>query len=226
MTRRLPVLAGAATLSMLLAGLMIFLYAPTDALEGDVQRIFYLHVSTAIGAYAAFSAVAVCGILYLWREGPVADRIAVAAAEVGLLFTTVTLVMGSLYGKAIWGTYWTWDARLTSTLVLWMMYAAYILVRRIATPGRQAARFAAVVGIIGALDIPIVHFSVNWWRTQHPQSVLTASGGPALPPEMLITFFLTMAATLFLGVVLVMVRYRLETMSQSVAVTLEERRAA
>jgi heme exporter protein C len=219
-------LAGVATASMIVAGLMIFLYAPADALEGDVQRIFYLHVSTAIGAYAAFTTVAVGGILYLRRESRVADRVAIAAAEVGLLFTTVTLVMGSLYGKAIWGTYWTWDARLTSTLVLWMMYAAYVLVRRIASPGRQAARFAAVVGIIGALDIPIVHFSVNWWRTQHPQSVLTAPGGPALPPEMLITFFVTLAATLLMGFVLVVVRYRIEAMSESVAISLEERQAA
>ena len=226
MTRHLPVLAGAATAAMVVAGLMIFVYAPADALEGDVQRIFYLHVSTAIGAYVAFTTVAVGGILYLWRESRVADRIAVAAAEVGLLFTTITLVMGSLYGKAIWGTYWTWDARLTSTLVLWMMYAAYILVRRIATPGRQAARFAAVVGIIGALDIPVVHFSVNWWRTQHPQSVLTAPGGPALPAAMLITFFVTFAATLLLGLVLVLVRYRIEATGESVAITLEERQAA
>ena len=206
-----------ATAGMLVAGLMIFVYAPADALEGDVQRIFYLHVSTAIGAYVAFSAVAVGGILYLWRESRVADRIAIAAAEVGLLYTTVTLVMGSLYGKAIWGTYWTWDARLTSTLVLWLMYAAYVLVRRIAAPGRQAARFAAVVGIIGALDIPIVHFSVTWWRTQHPQSVLTAPGGPALPTAMLVTFFVTLAATLLMGFVLTLVRYRLEVVSERVA---------
>lgn len=219
-------LGALATVGMLVAGLMIFVYAPADALEGDVQRIFYLHVSTAIGAYVAFTAVAVGGLLYLWRESRVADRIAIAAAEVGLLFTTVTLVMGSLYGKAIWGTYWTWDARLTSTLVLWLMYAAYVLVRRIATPGRQAARFAAVVGIIGALDIPIVHFSVTWWRTQHPQSVLTAPGGPALPPEMLLTFFVTLTATIFMGLVLTLVRYRLEVVSERVAITLEERQAA
>ena len=226
MTRRLPVLAGASAAAMVVAGLMIFLYAPADALEGEVQRIFYLHVSTVIGAYVAFTTVAVCSVLYLWRAGRVADRIAVAAAEVGLLFTTVTLVMGSLYGKAIWGTYWTWDARLTSTLVLWLMYGAYILVRRIASPGRQAARFAAVVGIIGALDIPIVHFSVTWWRTQHPQSVLTAPGGPALPPEMLATFVVTLAATLCMGLVLVLVRYRIEAMAESVAITVEERQAA
>lgn len=226
MISRLPLLAGAATVAMLGAGLMIFLYAPADALEGQVQRIFYLHVSTAIGAYVAFGAVAVGGILYLWREYRTADRVAIAAAEVGLLFTTITLVMGSLYGKAIWGTYWTWDARLTSTLVLWLMYAAYLLVRRIAAPGRQAARFASVVGILGAVDIPIVHFSVNWWRTQHPQSVLTAPGGPALPAEMLLTFFVTLAATLLLGFVLGVVRYRVEELDEALALTVDQQQAA
>lgn len=226
MTRRLPLLAGIATLGMIGAGLMIFIYAPADALEGDVQRIFYLHVATAIGAFVAFTTVAVAGAVYLLRESPTADRVALAAAEVGLLFTSITLVMGSLYGKGIWGTYWTWDARLTSTLVLWLMYAAYLLVRRIAAPGRQAARFAAVVGIIGALDIPVVYLSVKWWRTQHPDSVLVTTSGPALPATMLEAFLVTLVATLFLGFVLGLVRYRLEVMTEKVADSLEGRLAA
>ena len=226
MIRRLPILAGLATAGMVVAGLLIFLYAPADAVEGEVQRIFYLHVATAIGAFVAFTTVAVAGVVYLLRESRTADRIALAAAEVGLLFTSVTLVMGSIYGKGIWGTYWTWDARLTSTLVLWLMYAAYLLVRRIASPGRQAARFAAVVGIVGALDIPVVYFSVKWWRTQHPDSVLVTPSGPALPAEMLYAFLVTLLATLFLGFVLGLVRYRLEVMSETVAITLEERLAA
>ena len=132
-----------------------------------------------------------------------------SSALVGLVFTTVTLVMGMLWAKPIWGTFWTWDARLTSTLVLWIIYAGYLLVRRLAAPGRQAARFAAVVGIFGFIDVPVVYFSVDWWRTQHPGPVIAAD---ALPPEMLSTFLFTMACTLVLAGVLIAVRYRVETL--------------
>src|SRR5882672_3554332 len=156
--------AAAAVALMVLAAGAIFLYAPTDALQGPVQRIFYLHVSSAIAAYGCFAVVLVGGIIYLRNESLVADRLARAAALVGVIFTTVTLVMGMLWAKPIWGTFWTWDARLTSTLVLWIIYAGYLMVRRLAEPGRQAARFAAVVGIFGFIDVPIVHFSVTWWN--------------------------------------------------------------
>jgi hypothetical protein len=138
---------GAIVLMLLAAG-AIFLYAPTDALQGVVQRIFYLHVSAAIAAYGCFAVVLVGGIIYLRTENLTADRFARAGALVGLLFTTVTLVMGMLWAKPIWGAFWTWDARLTSTLVLWIIYAGYLLVRRLAEPGRQAARIAAVVGMV------------------------------------------------------------------------------
>lgn len=226
MTRPLSIAAALATLAMAGAGAMIFLYAPRDALEGEPQRIFYLHVSAAIAAYVAFALVLAGGVIYLWSESAAADRLARVSAEVGLLFTTITLVMGSLWAKPIWGAYWTWDARLTSTLVLWMMYAAYLLVRRIAAPGRQAARFAAVVGIIAFIDVPIVHFSVDWWRTQHPQSVINAPGGPALPPEMLVTFAVTALAVLLLTGVLIAVRYRIEALREQVAGLVEEAEAA
>jgi heme exporter protein C len=198
----------AAVEAMLLAAGMIFLYAPADALQGPVQRVFYLHVSSGLAAFASFAVVLVGGVVYLRRESPTADRIARAAALVGLVFTTVTLVMGMLWAKPIWGAFWTWDARLTSTVVLWMIYAGYLLVRRLAAPGRQAARFAAVVGTFGFIDVPIVYFSVTWWRTQHPGPVIATD---ALPPEMLLTFLVTLACTLFLAGVMVAIRYRIET---------------
>ena len=197
----------AAVALMLAAGAAIFLYAPTDALQGPVQRIFYLHVSSAIAAYGCFAVVLVGGIIYLRNESAVADRFARAGAPAGLVFTTVTLVMGMLWAKPIWGSFWTWDARLTSTLVLWLLYAGYLLVRRLAEPGRQAARFAAVVGIFGFVDVPVVHFSVTWWRTQHPGPVIV---NDALPPQMLGTFLLTLACTLVLAAVLIAIRYRIE----------------
>ncbi len=197
---------------MLLAAAAIFLYAPTDALQGPVQRIFYLHVSSAIAAYGCFAVVLVGGAIYLWKENLAADRWARAGAIVGLVFTTVTLVMGMEWAKPIWGTYWTWDARLTSTLVLWIIYAGYLLVRRLATPGRQAARFAAVVGIFGFIDVPVVHFSVTWWRTIHPGPVVI---NDALPPEMLATFLFTMLCTLALASTLIVIRYRIETLQDA-----------
>ena len=193
---------------MLLAGGAIFFYAPTDYLQGVVQRIFYLHVSSAIAAYGCFAVVLVGGLVYLRKETPEADRVARAGAVVGVVFTTVTLVMGMLWAKPIWGTFWTWDARLTSTLVLWMIYAGYLLVRRLADPGRQSARLAAVVGIFGFIDVPVVHFSVTWWRTQHPGPIIV---NDALPPQMLATFLLTLACTLVLAAVMIAIRYRIET---------------
>jgi heme exporter protein C len=199
--------AAAAAALMLVAAGFIFMYAPTDALQGQVQRIFYLHVSSAIAAYGCFTVVLMGGVVYLWKDSLAADRLARAGALVGVIFTTVTLVMGMLWAKPIWGTYWTWDARLTSTLVLWIIYAGYLMVRRLAEPGRQAARFAAVVGIFGFVDVPIVHFSVTWWRTVHPGPVVI---NDALPPEMLVTFLITMVCTLSLAAVMIAIRYRIE----------------
>jgi heme exporter protein C len=209
MTRYYRATAAAVALMLVAAG-AIFLFAPTDALQGPVQRIFYLHVSSALAAYGCFGVVLIGGAVYLRNESATADRLARAGALVGLVFTTVTLVMGMLWAKPIWGTYWTWDARLTSTLVLWIIYAGYLLVRRLAEPGRQAARFAAVVGIFGFIDVPIVHFSVTWWRTVHPGPVIV---NDALPPQMLLAFFVTMACTLVLAGVMIAIRYRIETLT-------------
>lgn len=210
--RNLFALTGVAVLAVLGAVAMIFLYAPEDALQGPVQRIFYVHVSSAIAAYLCFALALVGSAAYLWRESVRGDRLARAAALVGLVFTTNTFVLGMIWAKPIWN--WdpskTWDARLTSTAVLWVVYAGYLLVRRFATPGRPAMRLAAVVGIVGFVDVPIVHFSVQWWRTLHPGRVIDAPGGPALPPAMLLTFVVTQLAILLLTVALVAVRYRIE----------------
>ncbi|HKB19286.1 MAG TPA: cytochrome c biogenesis protein [Candidatus Dormibacteraeota bacterium] len=201
--------AGAAVALMLIAGAAIFFYAPTDWLQGSVQRIFYLHVSSAIAAFGSFAVVLVGGVVYLRNESPVADRLARAGALVGVVFTTVTLVMGMLWARKVWGAFWVWDARLTSTLVLWIIYAGYLLVRRLADPGRQAARFSAVVGIFGFIDVPVVYFSVSWWATQHPGPVII---NDALPPQMLATFLLTMACTAVLAGVMIAIRYRIEAL--------------
>src|SRR2546421_6831341 len=199
--------AVAAVALMLIAGAAIFLFAPTDFLQGPVQRIFYLHVSSAIAAYGCFAVVLLGGAIYLRSENLAADRLARAGAVVGLVFTTVCLVMGMLWAKPIWGAFWTWDARLTSTLVLWIIYAGYLLVRRLAEPGRQAARFAAVVGIFGFIDVPVVHFSVTWWRTQHPGPIVVNN---ALPAEMPATLLFTLPCTGRLAAGLIAIRYPIE----------------
>src|SRR5207245_987754 len=193
---------------------LIFLYAPEDFLQKEPQRIFYLHVSAAIAAFACFAVVLGASAAYLRNESARADRLARAAALVGVVLTTVTLVMGMLYARPIWGTFWTWDARLTSTLVLWIIYAGYLLLRRLAEPGRQAARFAAVVGIFGFIDVPVVHFSVTWWRTVHPGPLVI---NDALPPPLLVAFLVTMACTLFLAGVMIAIRYRIEVVTDQAA---------
>ena len=210
--------AGGAVALMLVAFAAIFFYAPTDWLQGPVQRIFYLHVSSAIAAYGCFTVVLLGGLVFLRNESYAADRWARAGALVGVIFTTVTLVMGSLWAKKVWGQFWVWDARLTSTLVLWIIYAGYLLVRRLAEPGRQAARIGALVGIFGFVDVPVVHFSVTWWVTQHPGPVIV---NDALPPEMLATFLFTMFCTIVFAAVLVVIRYRIETLRDAKQVLVE-----
>jgi heme exporter protein C len=210
--RKLTALAGGAVAAMLVAAWSIFVYAPQDALEGPPQRLFYLHVGSALAAFICFGLVLAGGVAYLWKESIRGDRLARAAALVGLVFTTNTFVMGMIWAKPLWN--WdpsqTWDARLTSTALLWVIYAGYLMVRRFATPGRPTMRLAAVVGIVGFADVPIVYFSVQWWRTLHPGPVLAAPGGPALPPEMVVATVVTTVATLYLTAVLLALRYRIE----------------
>ena len=167
----------------LLAGLvMAFGVAPREITQGNVQRIMYLHVPTVLVAYLAFTVVFVASIVYLWRRDPAVDRLAHASAEVGVLFTGLTIAAGAIWGKPTWGTWWTWDARLTSVAILFVMYLGYLLLRGMIEEHERAARYAAVVGIVAALDIPLVHFSVYWWRTLHqPPSLLKP--GPASMSE-------------------------------------------
>jgi heme exporter protein C len=218
-------MAGLAVAGLLLAAAVIFLYAPEDALQGQVQRIFYIHVSSAISAFLCFGLVAGSSAVVLWRGSLRADRLARAAALVGVVFTATTIVLGIIWAKPIWN--WdpsqTWDARFTSTVVLWMVYAGYLTVRRFAEAGQRAMRLAAVVGVIGVIDVPIVYFSVQWWRTLHPGYVLDAPGGPALPPQMLYTFVLTLVAVLFFAAVLLAIRYQIEVATDERTASEEER---
>ncbi len=199
-----------ATLAAMAAALYAaLLYAPTERVQGDVQRIFYIHVPMAWNAYLAFFVVFVCSAVYLWRRGLWWDSLARASAEVGLVFTTLVLITGSLWARPIWGTWWSWDARLTTSLILWFIYVGYLLLRGSVADERRAARYAAVVGIVGFVDVPIIHQSVVWWRALHPEPVVLAPGGPAMPPSMLLSLAVSIVAFTLLYVWLV--RLRLQT---------------
>lgn len=203
----LPIAAIATGLGALA---MAFLYAPTEALQGDVQRIFYVHVPAAWVAYLGFALVALTSVLYLWRREARWDRIAVSAAEVGVLFTTIVLVTGPIWGRRVWGVWWVWDARLTSTLVLWVIFVGYLLFRSLTPPGDRRARLAAVIGIVGVVDIPVVHFSVVWWRTLHPLPTVLRPEQPALPGSMLLTLLVSVVAFTLLFGALLALRLRME----------------
>lgn len=161
-----------------------FVRAPRAAAEtgGDVQRVFYFHVPFAMASFFGFALVLVFSILFLARGRRAHDIVAAAAAEVGLLCCTIVLLTGPVWARYAWGVWWTWDARLTSTLVLWMIYAGYIVLRRYMADDPRMRRYAAVLGIIGALNVPIVYFSVRWFRTMHPETFIASSGG--LDPRM------------------------------------------
>jgi heme exporter protein C len=174
-----------------------FLYAPADSIQGDVQRIFYLHVPLALCAYLAAGLTAAGGVAYLATRRMLWDVIARSAAECAVLFTSVVLVTGSLWGKPVWGTWWAWDARLTSTLMLWFIFVGYLMLRSYIGDTERAARYSVIVGVLGALDVPLVHVSVEWWRTLHPQGILdSATGSPALPASMLAVFAASSVAIL------------------------------
>ncbi|MBA3404314.1 MAG: cytochrome c biogenesis protein CcsA [Gemmatimonadaceae bacterium] len=183
-------------------------FTPLEATQGPAQKILYLHAPAAWVAFLAFGLVGLASVLYLWLREDRLDRIAESSAEVGLMFTTVVLVTGPLWGKPVWGTWWTWDARLTLTLFLWFIYLAYVVLRGAVDDRSMRARYSAVLGILGALLIPFIHLSVYLFRTLHPQPILMKPGAPSLPGEMLATLLLAFGSFTLLYVALLRARYR------------------
>lgn len=214
-TRRwslLPALTGVSMMALLVGAVLA---APREVIEGDVQRLMYLHVpSASVGTYMSFFIAAAASVAFLVSRDMRWDGVARSAATVGVLFTIVTLATGAIWGKPIWGVYWTWDARLTATLVLLLIYTAYLLARSVAGPNdEQAARYAAIFALIGVLDIPLIHFSVRWWRTLHPQQIVIRPD-PALPGEMLIVLLIGAIAITFLMLWLIALRSESEQLLQ------------
>ncbi|MBI4161795.1 MAG: cytochrome c biogenesis protein CcsA [Acidobacteria bacterium] len=200
----LPALAAAMVANLWL----IFFYAPTEREMGEVQRIFYFHVPAAIMSFLAFFVVFAGSILFLATSRRAWDRLAQAAAEVGVLFCTLVLISGPIWARPVWGVWWTWEVRLTTTLILWLIYLAYLLVRSYAENPDQGAKFAAVLGIVGFLDVPIIWFSVRLFRGLHP-TVLRVQGGGGLDPEMRRTFLFSLFTFFLLFLHLLRERARL-----------------
>ena len=202
-------LAGLAL--VLLLHWQVFFWVNTERTMGVAQRIFYLHVPAAWNAFFAFGIVALCSAVYLWLGDERLDWAAVAAAEGGMVFATMLLVEGSLWAKVAWGTYWTWDPRLTLTLLLWFIYLGYFMVRSSTENPERGKRFAAVLGIVGALDIPLIHVSVLWFRSLHPQPVILNANTPMnLDADMRTTFFTGLIAFTLLFLGLFALRYGVE----------------
>jgi heme exporter protein C len=202
-----------ATLAAVAASMaLMLLYAPTEAVQGEVQRIFYVHVPSAWAAYMAIglSALGSLGVLARPRHWERWDRLAASCIELGVVFTSIVLITGPIWGRRVWGVWWVWDARLTSTLILWVIYVGYLLFRAQTPAGQRRARLSAVIAMVGALDIPVIHFSVIWWRTLHPLPTVLRPQGPTLPGSMLLTLMVSMAAFTLLFAWLLRTRLRLE----------------
>jgi heme exporter protein C len=212
--RRVGMGFGAAALvSLLVLAVLGLSVAPPDAVQGDAQRLMYLHVPTAWLAYLAFGITALASALYLWprTRSDVWDRVAGSSAELGVLFTGLTLVLGSLWGRPVWGIWWAWDARLVTTAVLFFLYVGYLALRRIPGPGRE--KRAAIAALVAFIDVPIVHFSVEWWRTLHQQgTVFNRELSAEIHGSMAFTLWWGVFAFTLLYVYLLDRRYRLETL--------------
>jgi heme exporter protein C len=201
----LGVLAAAGLIAAAIMGLVV---APPDATQGNIQRLMYVHVPSAWLAYLSFGVVFVCSIAYLVTKKIRYDRVAHASAEIGVVFTALCIVLGSLWGKPVWGAYWTWDPRLTTTAIMLLMYVGYLAVRRLPDNPARRARWAAVVGIVAFADVPIVQLSVEWWRSLHQGPTIRLLGESTIAPIMAAALFTVLAAFTLLYLYLMVVRLR------------------
>lgn len=193
---------------------VMLLVLPDEVAQGAIFRIIFFHVPAAWTAFLGFLAAAVASVLYLARKDLRYDAFAVAVTEVGLAFAAANLITGMIWARVIWGIWWTWDPRLTSMLVCWLLYAGYLMLRHAVEDPTQRARIAAVVSILACVDVPIVFFSIRWWRTQHPQPVVW--GGGSMDPQYWNMLFLNWLPLLLLGAVLAAVRARQERQQREI----------
>jgi len=188
--------------------------APTEATMGDVQRIFYYHVPSVWVAGFCFTINFLASVWYLWKRSAASDALAAASAEVGVVFGAVLLITGPLWARPVWGIWWTWDARLTTTLILWLIYASYLVLRRFAAGG-QTQVLAAAFAIFGFADVPIVYFSIRWFRTQHPSPVMGGGANSGLATPMLQVFLINLGLFTVMGLLYLALRYHLQMQEQA-----------
>jgi heme exporter protein C len=210
-------LGGAAVTALAVSAALSLAVAPPDASQGNVQRLMYVHVPSAWLAYLSFTVVAVASVAFLLTGRMRWDRLAAASAEVGVVFTALTIVLGALWGKPVWGTWWTWDPRLTTTAVLLLIYLGYLALRRMADSPVRRARWSAVVGVAGFVDVPIVHMSVVWWRSLHQEPTVLRLGAPTLAASMLVTLLVAVAAFTLVFAYLVTARLRVGRLEERAA---------
>lgn len=203
----------AAVLAIAAVVVRALLYTPTDAMQGVAQKILYLHAPTAIvGLYLSCGLVAISSFMFLWLKDERLDRIAESSAELTVVFLTVVLATGPMWGKTAWGTWWVWDARLTSTVFLWFLMISYLVLRGAIDEPQMRARLAGVVGALSVALIPFIHLTVYLFRTMHPQPVVLKPSAPSMSSQMLSTFGLSTLAFILLFVALLRLRYRWATM--------------
>ena len=213
----LPVVEQLAAMALPLSLLLVLLYAPQEATMKQLQRIFYVHVASAWCAYLAFLVVFIGSVRYLWRRRPDDDRLALAAAEPGVLFTTLVLISGPIWAKPAWGIWWDWDARLTLTLILWLVYIGYLMLRAQVTDPDRARTLAAVVGVFGFIGVPINYMAIRWWEGQHPRPVIAGDEESGLDPLMARAFWFNVAVFSLILVAFLLRRQRLARAADAVA---------
>ena len=219
-TRNLQILNIVTITLMIIATALVFFYAPTERVMGQVQRIFYFHVPSAWVSMLAFFVTLVAGIVYLRRGHRGWDMVGSASVEIGLVFTIMTIISGSIWARPAWNTWWTWDPRLTTYTILALIYVAYLMLRQGLEDPDRRARFAAVYGIVGFISVPITFFSIRWWRTIHP--VVIGSGSPSaeggfdMTSPMRLVFFFSLFAFTVLYFCFLANRLRLERLTERV----------
>jgi heme exporter protein C len=216
------ILGTLSLIGMMVSIWMIFAYAPLDAVQGNPQRIFYFHVPMAWLGMLGFVVVAIAGIVYLVKRDDRWDWVARASAELGALFITLALITGSIWGRTTWGTWWTWDARLTTTLILWFIYIGYLMLRSYMGRTPASARASAVLAITGIIDVPIIYESVSWWRTLHPTAQVGVQG--ALPTSVVLTLMVSLTTFTLLYSFLMIQLYQLQraqTLAQQLRASIE-----
>ncbi len=202
-------------MGLILMGSMIFLWSPLESSMGMVQKIMYIHVPSAWTSFLAITIAFVFSLLYLWKREELFDVIAFSSVEIGVIFCALALITGSIWAKPTWNTYWTWDARLTTTLILFLIFSGYLLLRRFSEFGEQQARLSAVVAIIGFLDIPLIHLSVVWWRTIHQPSTVFSKKAGVIDDQILVTLLFSVTVFSVIYLYLLLSRVELEKKSRA-----------